>query len=112
MHIHLLSFIFLYSLTGQEIDDLIDNAFKAKERAYAPYSNFRVGAALLTESGKLYTGIHSFLFNITYLIFTSFSIGANVENASYGLSICAERVTYCKAVSEGERTFRGIAVST
>ena len=62
-----------------------------REKAYAPYSNFKVGAALRTKSGKIYTG-------------------CNVESASYGLTVCAERVAIWKAVSEGESEFETIAV--
>jgi len=73
--------------------ELIALADKARAMAYAPYSNYRVGAALLTGSGKAYTGV-------------------NVENASYGLAICAERTAAVKAVSAGEREFVAIAVVT
>ncbi len=74
-------------------EKLIEMAKKARENAYAPYSNFKVGAAILTEDGKIFTG-------------------ANVENSSYGLSVCAERVALFKAVSEGYRKFKAIAVVT
>lgn len=67
-------------------------ANEAKENAYAPYSKFKVGAALLAKSGKLYTG-------------------ANMENATYGATICAERTAFVKALSEGEREFIKIAVA-
>ncbi len=73
------------------IQDLIKKAKAAKDKAYAPYSGFKVGAALETESGAIYTG-------------------CNVENSSFGLSMCAERVAIFKAVSEGERKFRRIAI--
>ncbi|MBI1979488.1 MAG: cytidine deaminase, partial [Elusimicrobia bacterium] len=73
-------------------NNLIASAKKARDRAYAPYSKFKVGAALLTASGKVFTG-------------------CNVENASYGLSICAERVAVSKAISEGEKDFRALAIA-
>jgi cytidine deaminase len=75
------------------IAELVDLARNARNQAYAPYSRFLVGAALRTASGRAYTG-------------------CNVENASYGLSICAERVAVFKAVSEGEREFEALAVVT
>ena len=73
--------------------DLVQAALEAREHAYAPYSHFRVGAALLTRSGRVFTGV-------------------NVENASYGLSVCAERVAAFNAVAAGEREFEAIAVVT
>lgn len=81
------------SLTDSERDILIDLSNSAKEKAYARYSNFRVGCALLTKCGKTITG-------------------CNVENVSYGLTICAERTAYTKAVSEGYLQFKAVAVST
>ena len=74
-------------------EDLVAKAMEAREKAHAPYSHFAVGAALLAKSGRVYTG-------------------CNVENASYGLSICAERTAVFKAVSEGERDFEALAVVT
>ena len=71
--------------------ELINRAKKARKNAYAPYSEFSVGAALLTEGGKIYTG-------------------CNIENASLGLSICAERVAIFKAVSNGYKNYKAIAV--
>ena len=73
--------------------ELIANATAARELAYAPYSNFKVGAALLGKSGQVYRG-------------------CNVENAAYGPSICAERTAIFKAVSEGEREFEAMAIVT
>ena len=74
-------------------EKLITTALAAREWAYAPYSGYKVGAALLTASGRIYDG-------------------TNVENAAYPSSICAERVAVFKAVSEGERHFEAIAVAT
>lgn len=71
--------------------ELIEAAGRVRELAYAPYSKFRVGAAIRTKSGKIFTG-------------------CNVESASYGLTVCAERVAIWKAVSEGEKEFSRIAV--
>ncbi len=80
-------------LTDDMRQKLIHLAMEARELAYAPYSNYRVGAALLTRAGKLYSGV-------------------NVENAAYPTGICAERVAVFKAVSEGEREFLAMAVVT
>ncbi|MCH8928563.1 MAG: cytidine deaminase [Candidatus Marinimicrobia bacterium] len=74
-------------------NELTAAALKAKENAHAQFSNFKVGAALLSKSGKVYTG-------------------SNVESSSYGLTICAERVALVKALSEGENEFAAIAVVT
>lgn len=74
-------------------DILIEKAQDAMKYAYVKYSNFRVGAALLTKSGKIYTG-------------------CNIENSSYGATICAERVAFTKAISEGETEFEAIAVAS
>ena len=76
-----------------EDKELIALATEARKQAYAPYSHYEVGAALWTASGQVYTG-------------------CNVENASYGLTICAERTAAVKAVSSGERDFVAIAVVT
>ena len=75
------------------MDKLIAEAKTAREKAYAPYSNFKVGAAVLTSNGKIFSG-------------------CNIENSSYGLSICAERVAIFNAVSSGYREFTKIAVVT
>jgi cytidine deaminase len=79
--------------TNEQRDHLIQIAQNARRWAYAPYSNYAVGAALLTTSGRIYEGI-------------------NIENAAYPTGICAERVAVFKAVSEGERHFEAIAVVT
>lgn len=73
------------------MQDLLKSALEARENAYVPYSHFAVGAALRTMEGKIYTG-------------------CNIENASYGLTVCAERVALFKAVSVGERNFVALAV--
>ena len=80
-------------LTTSEKSKLIAAAAQARQLAYAPYSKYPVGAALLTASGKVYTGV-------------------NIENAAYPATICAERVAVFKAVSEGEKHFSAIAVVT
>jgi cytidine deaminase len=82
-----------FKLTDEERQSLIDLANEARRRAYVPYSNYPVGAALRTKSGKLFTGV-------------------NVENAAYPTTMCAERTAVFKAVSEGEREFEVIAVVT
>lgn len=74
-------------------EELIERAKKARLAAHAPYSNFDVGAALLTTDGRVYTG-------------------CNIENSAYGLSMCAERVAIFKAVSEGARELLKVAVVT
>jgi cytidine deaminase len=80
-------------LTDADKSALIEIANEARRRAYAPYSNYLVGAALRTTDGRIFTGV-------------------NVENAAYPTSICAERVAVFKAVSEGEHRFEAIAVVT
>ena len=70
---------------------LMSEAQKARQKSYSPYSHFRVGAALLTKSGKIYTG-------------------CNIENAAYTPTVCAERTAIFKAVSDGERDFEALAV--
>lgn len=79
------------NLDEQTIKQLIEKAFEARKMAYCPYSNIAVGAALLTGSGKIYTG-------------------CNIENAAYGPSNCAERTAFFKAVSEGEKDFSAIVI--
>jgi cytidine deaminase len=80
-------------LTDEQRGKLIESSLGARRWAYAPYSEYAVGAALLTSSGKIYDGV-------------------NVENAAYPTSMCAERVAVFKAVSEGEKKFTAIAVAT
>jgi len=80
-------------MKGFDAQALIAQARAARERAYAPYSNYRVGAALLGQSGRIYTG-------------------CNVENAVYPLCTCAERAALVRAVGEGERSFVALAVVT
>lgn len=72
--------------------DLCKKAIDATANAYSPYSNCCVGAALLTKNGKVYTG-------------------CNIENASFSATVCAERVAFSKAISEGEKDFKAIAVA-
>ncbi len=79
------------NLKKELLEKLLKPALEAKEKAYAPYSKFRVGAALLTSDGSVYTG-------------------CNVENASYGLTVCAERVAAFKAVCDGKKVFKAILI--
>ncbi|MCR5503395.1 MAG: cytidine deaminase [Lachnospiraceae bacterium] len=79
-------------LRAVPVKDLIAKALEVRMIAYAPYSHYTVGAALITGDGKIYQG-------------------CNVENASYGVSNCAERTAFFKAVSEGYRQFRAIAIT-
>ena len=76
---------------NEKYKKLIGEAEKARKRAYTPYSKFKVGAAVLCDDGKIFTG-------------------CNIENASFGLALCAERVAIFKAVSEGSTKFEAIAV--
>lgn len=73
------------------ITELIDLAVKTSENAYVPYSHFPIGAVLVTDEGKIYTGV-------------------NIENASFGLTNCGERTAIFKAVSEGERSFKELII--
>lgn len=79
-------------LAEKEIQELISRALEARKNAYAPYSDFRVGAALLSDSGEIYTG-------------------CNIENSAYTPTNCAERTAFFKAVSEGVRSFRAICIA-
>ena len=72
-------------------EELVEKAIEASENAYCPASNFRVGAALLTVEGDIY-------------------LGCNIENGSYSLTNCAERTAFFKAISEGKRLFKAIAI--
>jgi len=81
------------TLTQQEKQSLVDLANTARQRAYVPYSKYRVGSSLRTKTGRIFTGV-------------------NVENAAYPQTMCAERVAIFKAVSEGEKEFEAITVVT
>ena len=75
------------------VDKLIEEAIKAQEKSYCPYSNFRVGAAILTDDGRIFTG-------------------ANIENSSYSLTICAERVAAIRAIMDGAKGFKKLVISS
>ncbi|WP_028307593.1 cytidine deaminase [Desulfitibacter alkalitolerans] len=75
-----------------DLNQLLERAIEARKNSYSPYSKFPVGAAVLTNDGKLYTG-------------------CNVENAAYGITVCAETVAVAKAVSEGSRNIAAVAVA-
>ena len=79
-------------MSDQDHQSLIESAKRARQLSIAPFSQFHVGAAIETDSGKVFTG-------------------CNVESASYGLTVCAERVAIWKALSEGERNFTNLAVA-
>ncbi|XP_055863898.1 cytidine deaminase-like isoform X2 [Biomphalaria glabrata] len=81
------------TMTDVNVAELVRQSHEAKQKAYCPYSNFQVGAAVLTEEGTIFTG-------------------CNIENSSYSLTICAERTAVAKAVSEGYTKFKAIAVAT
>ncbi len=78
---------------NDDFDELLSQATKAQSSSHSPYSRFRVGAALQSDDGKIFTG-------------------CNIESSSYGLTICAERVALYKAVSEGVRSFRRMLIVT
>src|SRR5688500_4090101 len=80
-------------ISEQKRSELCRVAIDAMQQAYAPYSHYAVGAALFTQGGRIFAG-------------------SNVENASYGLTMCAERIAVGKAVSEGERKLQAVAVAT
>ncbi|MCB0213629.1 MAG: cytidine deaminase [Anaerolineae bacterium] len=81
------------SAPNHQWETLLTQAIAAREYSYSPYSKYKVGAALLTKSGKIYTG-------------------CNIENVGYSATVCAERTAIFKAVSEGETSFEAIAVAT
>ena len=81
----------LINLKSVPVKDIINEAIKVRENSYCPYSNYAVGACLIDKNGQIYTG-------------------CNIENAAFGPSICAERTAFFKAVSEGVKEFKAIAI--
>ncbi|KAK9712090.1 hypothetical protein K7432_007363 [Basidiobolus ranarum] len=81
------------NISAEQINQLIDLALEARENSYVPYSNFKVGAALLTDTNNFYKG-------------------CNVENASLGAGICAERAAFSRALTDGEKKFVAVAIAT
>jgi cytidine deaminase len=77
----------------KDYSEIIASSLEARKYAYAPYSKLKVGSALLTKSGKIFTGV-------------------NIESASFSLTICAERVAYSKAISSGDKSITAIAISS
>jgi cytidine deaminase len=80
-----------FELSSETTQELLSSALRARDKAHAPYSKFAVGAAVLTENGEIFTG-------------------CNIENASYGATVCAERVAIFKAISAGHKSIKAIAV--
>lgn len=87
------TYLLAAALPQEVTSELINKSAEAREQSYAPYSNYHVGAALYTKSGQIFTG-------------------CNVENASYGLTNCAERTAVFKAVSEGQKEIEAIVIMT
>jgi cytidine deaminase len=83
----------VFSIPQNSTTELVEKAMTVRQNSYSPYSNYKVGAALKTLSGKIF-------------------VGTNVENASYGMTICAERSAVFSAVSSGEKSFESIAIAT
>ena len=88
-------------LKADEIKKLIELCQKAKENSYSPYSKFRVGCCILSKSGNYYLGLIKII-----------NLGTNVENLSYGLTCCGERIAIFNAISNGEKSFKAIMTST
>lgn len=80
-----------YILSEDELINIVNASESILAKSYSPYSNFKVGSAILTEDGAIYTGV-------------------NIENSSYGLTICAERSACCAAITNGKKEFRAISI--